>query len=168
MSVFFFEALNLRPSGTLDDVKKSRPLTLQIEIKPVQVWDNTPWTPKTPCSMLSPLTPKLRLLELTDDSVETVDDERNSLTQEKRSVESEKDPTLSLMMIDLTSPLGRRLTNTLLSLLILQPCNVTKDYDAHCNRSEQSVDPDARRLRSLEGNSHERSLELPTITKFWI
>ena len=75
----------------------------------------------------------------------------SSPSQSGPEIDFDNDPSLALMMIDVTSNLGKRLSNTLSLLVNLHSCTVTTEYDKYCNRGEMPQDPNLRILRTLEG-----------------
>ncbi|XP_067934510.1 uncharacterized protein [Watersipora subatra] len=151
MSSQLLDALGLVPAsqnGTTD--KKHRPLTLEINLKPQPCKEVASWTPKTPRSMLSPLTPKLKKPDFFRDGQELSPTYPSSAYN---VIDYDSDPTLALMMLDLTSKLGQRLSLTLEGLVSTHVWTITRDYDKYCNQPKYIPDPDVRRLRSFEGKT---------------
>lgn len=160
MSNQFFKDLGLYHVKDFNHVKTTRPLHLKIDLKPHPPKESVQWTPKTPCSMLSPLTPKIKKLEKFDwfnghhyDSPST-----SSLNGYSPSMDDDdqcdfdKDPSLALMLIDITSPLGQILSKALASLVSVRwPTTTTEEYDRHCNRPPPPPPKVSRTLRPLQG-----------------
>lgn len=153
----FFNALDLCPAGKKrpPNVRAIGALTIEVNLKPQPAVEGIPWTPKTPCSMLSPLTPRLNRFSssfIDDDDDDNEDDTItfNSPSDSNYRQDFDKDPLLATMLIDLSSPLGGRLSQTLLSLTEIS-FPTTENYELYCNRPTTAPDDSSRKLRSFEG-----------------
>jgi len=150
----FFRALGLRSINRQNVTPSCRPLTIQVNLRAHQhTKELVPWTPKTPCSMLSPLTPKLHNRQFDWYNAFYDEDSEINETPKKPGVNDTKyietdDTASSLLKIDLASPLGQRLSQVL-AMLLNTHFNLVTEYDKYCN-SEPPVE-DIRARRSLLG-----------------
>lgn len=145
----FAKHLDLLPSKEHQATRRTRPLTINIDLTPVQLGQSQAWMPKTPCSMLSPLTPRHfnRRLEW-QNSIESTP--KKSTPSKKEVEDLHKDQLHPLLVIEFTSLLGRRISRNLETLVKNHQVPINKDYDQLCNH-DSSPDEDSRKLRAVNG-----------------
>lgn len=128
----------------LKSIKKSTPkqrpqLYLRIDLTPATK-EQKAMIPKTPCSMLSPLTPKVRQVEYLDD---TSNDSSESVLP-NLTMRNKMDNKCSWTAIDLVSPLGKRILLTISALFT--KTQAVSEYSSFCNRICPDVDKRSRRF----------------------
>ena len=156
----FAKLLHLQPSKECKIAKKGRPLTINIDLTHVEHNNGQQWTPKTPCSMLSPLAPKTpcsMLSPLTPKHNRKLEWQKSfdsSPKTPKKEIDLYKEQLHPLMVFDVSSPLGRRLSNNLEMLVKNHQIPIIRDYEKLCNPDSSPEVEDTRKLRALTGLSH--------------
>lgn len=168
----FVRLLQLHPSKERYVTKKGRPLTINIDLKPVEPNNGQPWTPKTPCSMLSPLAPKTpcsMLSPLTPKQGRKLEWQRSvdrTPKSAKREIDLYKEQLHPLMVFDVCSPLGKRISNNLEELVKNHQIPIIRDYERLCNPQSSPEEEETRKLRAVSGEHI--LLDLAVATIHWV
>lgn len=148
----FFNQLHLQPHWDSTSADRSHPsakrdrMVLKIDLTRAHSPDCMNRGQLTPCSMLSPLTPKIRNPAHPLDEINY-----SEKFSEDFQKQGERDPSNYLAVIDLTSPLGRRTVGTVARIVRDMHLALCYNYNDFCNRLEQDVDNNSRYLRSFYG-----------------
>jgi len=144
----FIQAVNLRKKEKMSMrlTRSKKPPIVLIDLTKSPERNTLPRTPRTPCSMMSPLTSKF----VPNFALKENDRETPPEASTGRETEKERGHMLSMMKIDLSSPLGTRLAYSLQQTLpkLQQMSVVLKNYDAYCTDTMPGEEELSRKLRS--------------------
>lgn len=122
-------------------------MTLKIDLARAHSPECVNRSQLTPCSMLSPLTPKLRSPTYPLDSASEY-----VMGRKEFSERGDRDPLNFLSVVDLASPLGKRASGIVARVVRDLHLPVCHDYEKFCNQLEVAAKTNSRQLRSFYGN----------------